>query len=328
MGKYGEDDSGTSFKQIHFQTYLAATREHQNNDKNIAVITAQGPIVMGEGGVDVAAAETLVSYIREARNNEDTAAILLRVNSPGGSAFASELIRQELVTAQSQGIKVIASMGPMAASGGYWISATADEIWAAPTTITGSIGIFGLVPTFENTLDKVGIHSDGVGTTPLAGAFNTSKSLPDMTKDIIQQMIEGGYERFLALVSQGRGMSRDKVDAIAQGRVWSGAKAHELGLVDHLGGFEDAVKAAANAAEIEDYNVVFYRDRPDELQRLLADLMNSTVGLDIFTPKSNSATDALLKKASELLDETAFLSTLNDPMGSYAICFVCDVTSK
>ncbi|MEX0298248.1 MAG: signal peptide peptidase SppA, partial [Kordiimonas sp.] len=182
--EYGFDSSGTSFKQFHYQAYLAATDRPEPDAKHIAVITAQGPIVMGDGPVTVTAAETVVGYIREARNNQDTGAILLRINSGGGSAFASELIRQELVAAQEQGIKVIASMGPVAASGGYWISATADEIWAAPSTITGSIGIFGMVPTYENTLDKVGIHTDVVGTTPLAGAFNITRPMSDLTKNL------------------------------------------------------------------------------------------------------------------------------------------------
>jgi len=326
--EYGQDSSGTSFKQIHYQQYLAATNRNKNHADKIAVITAQGPIVMGEGAITVAAAETLVSYIREARNNSDTAAIVLRVDSPGGSAFASELIRQELVVAQEQGIKVIASMGPVAASGGYWISATADEIWAAPSTITGSIGIFGMLPTYENTLDKIGIHSDGVGTTPLAGAFNITRPMSDMTKDIIQQTIEAGYGQFINLVATGRNMQPEDVDKIAQGRVWSGEIAHALGLVDHLGGFDDAVKAAAAAAEIEDYSVVFYRDRPDEFQQFLASFMNSTIGLDILIPSFQSKASPVMATMMELKESAEFLTTLNDPMGRYVVCMICDVRSK
>ncbi|MBL4639197.1 MAG: signal peptide peptidase SppA, partial [Kordiimonadaceae bacterium] len=212
MDEFGKNKEGTSFKQIHFQTYLAATDRPYNHSKNIAVITAQGNIVMGSGPITVTAAETVVGYIREARNDKSTGAIVLRVDSGGGSAFASELIRQELVAAQEQGIKVIASMGPVAASGGYWISATADEIWAAPSTITGSIGIFGMIPTFEKTLAKIGVHSDGVGTTPLAGAFNTNRPLPEVTKDIFQQSVETGYSNFINLVAKGRNMTAEDVD--------------------------------------------------------------------------------------------------------------------
>ncbi|MBV1901577.1 MAG: S49 family peptidase, partial [Kordiimonadaceae bacterium] len=262
---------------------------------------------------------------REARNSKKTAAIVLRVNSGGGSAFASELIRQELVAAQEQGIKIIASMGPVAASGGYWISATADEIWAAPSTITGSIGIFGMIPTFENTLAKIGIHSDGVGTTPLAGAFDTNRPLSTMTKDIIQQSIEAGYSQFINLVAEGRNMTPEAVDSIAQGRVWSGVKAHELGLVDHLGGFQDAVKAAAAAADTERYNVVFYRDKPDDFKLMLSEILKSTIGLETLQPVFGSKISPLLNKAMEISKEAEFMVNLNDPLGRYVVCMNCAV---
>ncbi|MBL4838480.1 MAG: signal peptide peptidase SppA [Kordiimonadaceae bacterium] len=325
MKEYGSNKEGNSFNQIHFQTYLAATDHAQNHAKNVAVITAQGPIVMGSGPITQTAAETLVGYIREARNSKKTAAIVLRVNSGGGSAFASELIRQELVAAQEQGIKIIASMGPVAASGGYWISATADEIWAAPSTITGSIGIFGMIPTFENTLAKIGVHSDGVGTTPLAGAFDTNRPLSTMTKDIIQQSIEAGYSQFINLVAEGRNMTPEAVDTIAQGRVWSGVKAHELGLVDHLGGFQDAVKAAAAAADIERYNVVFYRDKPDDFKLMLSEILKSTIGLETLQPVFGSKISPLLNKALEISKEAEFMVNLNDPMGRYVVCMNCAV---
>lgn len=314
---------GDSFKQIYYSAYLAATNKAPTRKRDIAVITAQGQIVAGEGPITVAAAETLVGYIRDARNNPDTAAIVLRVDSPGGSAFASELIRQELSAAQEQGLKVIASMGPVAASGGYWISATADEIWAAPSTITGSIGIFGVVPTFENTLAKVGIHSDGVGTTPFAGAFNTARPLTDQTKDIIQQSIEAGYNQFLQLVAEGRNMTVEDVDKVAQGRVWVGSTARELGLVDHLGTFDDAVAAAAKAADLESYDVVFYRDYPSQFEQAIADLLNSTVGADV--PVKQPSLSPLMKMAQNLKGDAELLFNFNDPMGSYALCLLCKV---
>lgn len=323
--EYGMDASGTSFKQFHYQAYLAATDNPRTNAKHIAVITAQGPIVMGDGPITVTAAETVVSYIREARNSPETGAILLRVNSGGGSAFASELIRQELVAAQEQGIKVIASMGPVAASGGYWIAATADEIWAAPATITGSIGIFGMVPTYENTLDKLGIHTDGVGTTPLAGAFNITRPMSDLTKDIIQQSIESGYEQFINLVAEGRNMTPEAVDKIAQGRVWAGVDAKELGLVDHLGGFDAAVNAAANAAGLEDYSVVFYRDQPDDFAQMVAGLLNSSVGSEFIAPKFGESLSPLMKQALDLKGQADLLLNLNDPLNRYTVCLTCEV---
>lgn len=322
--EYGSSRFGNSFKQIHFEAYLAATDNGFGASKEVAVVTAQGQIVMGEGPITVTAAETVVGYIRQARNNPDTAAIVLRVDSPGGSAFASELIRQELVAAQEQGIKVIASMGPVAASGGYWISATADEIWAAPSTITGSIGIFGVIPTFEKTLAKVGIHTDGVGTTPLAGAFSTARPLSDHTKDIIQQSIESGYSQFLNLVAQGRNMSVEDVDKVAQGRVWIGSKAKEFGLVDHLGGFEDAVKAAAAAAGVEDYDVVFYRDYPSQFEQAVADLLNSSAATGVKDRQSEKLSP-LMQTAMQLKSNAELLLNFNDPLGSYALCLLCKV---
>ncbi|MFC3053115.1 signal peptide peptidase SppA [Kordiimonas pumila] len=328
IDEYGLDATGVSFKQVHFQNYLAATNRYTAKPNKIAVITAQGNIVMGEGPVNVAAAETLIGYIREARNTPETAAIVLRVDSPGGSAFASELIRQELVAAQDQGIKVIASMGPVAASGGYWISATSDEIWADPSTITGSIGIFGLVPTFENTLDKLGVHTDGVGTTALAGAFDVTRPMSDMSKDIIQQNIEAGYARFINLVSKGRGMPPEAVDRIAQGRVWSGETALQLGLVDQLGGFDDAVAAAAKAANVEDYEVVFYRDRPNEFEQAIADLLNSSIGMDAVKPLFSGSQNPVMQTAMEVKKGIDVLNNLNDPAGSYIVCLVCDVRVK
>jgi len=324
--EFGTSSYGNSFKQIDFQSYLAATNDNQNGSNQIAVITAQGEIVMGEGPVSVTAAETIVGYIRNARNNSKTAAILLRVDSPGGSSFASELIRQELETAQNQGIKVIASFGPVAASGGYWIAATADEIWAAPSTITGSIGIFGIIPTYEGTLDKIGVSTDGVGTTPLAGAFNVTRPLSDLTKDVIQQNIESGYGEFLSLVAKGRNMTVEDVDKIAQGRVWVGATAKELGLVDHLGGFSDAVAAAARAAGVEDdYSLAFYREQPDQFDQLIASVLNSSVGDEGLKRISPPTQSPFLKAALSVLDDSKFLSNLNDPLGRYLICFECKV---
>ena len=323
--EYGSNSSGDSFKQIHYQTYLTATDRGNSGRSDIAVITAQGPIVMGDGPVTVTAAETVVDYIRSARTNTDTAAIILRINSGGGSAFASELIRQELLLAQKQGIKVIASMGPVAASGGYWIAATADEIWAAPSSITGSIGIFGMIPTYEKTLDTIGVHTDGVGTTPLAGAFDVTRPLSEDTKDIIQQSIEAGYNEFLALVAEGRGKTIEEVDQIAQGRVWIGSTAKELGLVDHLGSFEDAVKAAAAAADVDNYDVVFYRDYPEKFGEELMDLLNSTAATDAIKTRASGGFNPVMQKLLALKKEAEILTNLNDPMGRYVVCLTCEV---
>jgi len=336
--KHGKSADGKSFKQITHRNYLASLQNPLavKPANKIAVITAQGEIVPGSGPISVSASDTVVSYIRQARRDSKTKAIVLRVNSPGGSAYASEIIRQELVAAQDQGIPVIASMGPVAASGGYWISATADQIWAQPTTITGSIGIFGVLPTFEKTLAKIGVYSDGVGTTPLATGFNTSMPLSDRAKEVLQLNIEAGYDEFLKLVATGRDMSVEDVDKIAQGRVWIGTKAHELGLVDHLGDFQDAVKAASELADLEDYDLVFYRDKIDPFDQFLIDFLDKSSASDIpdlvddympyNRPLIRAERSPLLDTVLGALPGTAIGFTANpDPRGRYVICEMCSL---
>ena len=194
--------------------------------------------------------------IREAREDDDVKAIVLRVDSPGGSVFASEQIYREVRAAQAAGKPVVVSMGDLAASGGYYIASSADEIWAHPATITGSIGIFGAIPTFQNTLNKIGVSVDGVGTTKLSGQLRLDRPLGEDAKVLLQSFIERGYEEFLAHVAEGRKKTRDEVHAIAQGRVWIGTDAKSNGLVDHLGLFDQAVKSAAKLAKLTgDYEV-------------------------------------------------------------------------
>lgn len=326
MEKYGTTPDGVSFNQIHYQAYLGATQNMaKRGEKAIAVITAQGEIVMGDGPINVAAAETLVRHIREARTDENVAAIVLRVDSPGGSAFASELIRQELAAAQADGIPVISSFASMAASGGYWIASTSDEIWAEPTTITGSIGIFGVIPTFENTLDKIGVHTDGVGTSQLAGAFDVSRPMSETAKDVVQQSIEEGYRQFLTRVAAGRGMSIEDVDKIAQGRVWAGSVAQTIGLVDNLGGLDDAIVAAAAKAGVTSYESVFYRDAPSNLDTIIADILDSLAVKAPVDDLSLISQSPMFKTAMMLKAEAMALVKFNDPMGRYALCLECSV---
>lgn len=323
---FGESNQGESFKQVYFRNYLSATDKPSTAADEIAVITAQGEIVMGDGDVDVAAAETIVRKIRSARTDSDTAAIILRVDSPGGSAFASELIRQELAAAQADGIPVVASFGTLAASGGYWISATADEIIAAPTTITGSIGIFGVFPTFEKTLGEIGITTDGVGTTKFSDPISPMRSLNSNVKDVIQQSVEAGYRDFLDLVARGRNLPIDEVAKIAEGRVWAGTTALEHGLVDSLGTFDDAVTRAAELGETDDYEVVFYGEEPDKFTLFLTELFNSSLVKSSLKDHSNMpSSSAFIKLANRLKADAEFLARLNDPSGHYAICMECQI---
>jgi protease-4 len=254
-----ESDAGESYESTSLEDYLRivhAEKEARGLGKNkIGVIVASGEILDGSQPPGVIGGETTAELIRTAREDEDVKAIVLRVDSPGGSVFASEQIYREVRAAQADGKPVVVSMGDLAASGGYYIAASADEIWAHPSTITGSIGIFGAIPTFQNTLKKIGVSVDGVGTTNLSGQLRIDRPLGEDAKVLLQSLIERGYEQFLEHVSEGREKTRDEVHAIAQGRVWIGTDAKGNGLVDQLGLFDQAVKSAAKRAELEEYEV-------------------------------------------------------------------------
>ena len=255
-----ESDAGESFNSTSLEDYLriveAEKKVHAAGKPRIGVVVAAGEILDGSQPPGTVGGQSTSDLIREARRDDDVKAIVLRVDSPGGSVLASEQIYREVRAAQKAGKPVIVSMGDLAASGGYYISASADEIWAHPATITGSIGIFGAIPTFQNTLAKVGVNVDGVGTTNLSGQLRVDRALGDDAKKLLQSTIEHGYEEFLKRVADGRKKTRDEVHAIAQGRVWVGTDAQKNGLVDHLGLFDEAVKAAARHANIKgDYEI-------------------------------------------------------------------------
>jgi protease IV len=323
----GLDTEKKTYKQISHKSYLKAIRgpiPYVNpRTEKVAVITAKGAIMDGEQKEGNIGGDTVSRIIRNTRLNDKVKAIVLRVDSGGGSAFASEVIREELVKAQEDGIKVVVSMGDVAASGGYWIAATADEIWARPATITGSIGIFGMLPTFEKPMNKYGVFRDGVGTTKFANPVDTGLPLTQDVKDIIQTGIDSGYEKFLTLVANGREMTRDQVDEIAQGRVWSGKQAHALGLVDSLGSLNDAVASAAKLAGLESYDTWHVKrelsDKELMLQQLLgsADL-NQVFGEQVNQGKPMDVKSQLLQQFSSGLEQ---LNQWNDPNHAYANCF-------
>ncbi|MGE0410112.1 MAG: signal peptide peptidase SppA, partial [Amphiplicatus sp.] len=323
---FGADKEGRSFKHVDFSRYLTAIGEEPDGDApNVAVVTAAGAIVDGEAPVGQGAGgDTIAGYLKKAREDDSVKAVVLRVDSPGGSAFASEVIRDEVLALKAAGKPVVVSMGSLAASGGYWISAPADEIWAAPTTITGSIGIFGFFPTFENTAAEAGVHVDGVGTTALSSSLAAGIGpLPASAADIIQQSVEEGYERFLKVVSDGRGLDPAYVDSIGQGRVWIGKTALDLKLVDKLGDLDDAVAAAAARANLDNYDVVDMIDRPTPFERIFAGLSARAVklfGLD--RPRAHSALKTLVAKAEATAD---FLASFQDPSGVYARCLACEM---
>lgn len=247
----GVADGTDGFRQIDFKHYFASLGiELPQRGAQVAVVVAQGEIVAGEQPPGMIGGRSTAQLVRAAREDAQVKAIVLRVNSPGGDANASELIRREVAQARAAGKPVVVSMGDVAASGGYWIAMDSDEIWAQPTTITGSIGIFGLFATVPETLAKIGIHTDGIGTTPLAGSLDIRRPLSPQLESILNSVIKRGYAEFIGKVAMARGQTPEEIDSIAQGRVWSGSQAKERGLVDKLGGLDEAVAAAAARAKL------------------------------------------------------------------------------
>ncbi len=326
----GTNEKKTSFKQIHFKSYLKAKRPlidlPSGAANQVAVVVAKGSIVDGSQKEGTIGGDSTARLIRKARQDDKVKAIVLRVDSPGGSAFASEVIRAELERAQDEGKVVVASMGGMAASGGYWISATADEIWAQPSTITGSIGIFGMFPTFQEPANKVGVFVDGVGTTPFAGALNPLKDIDPQVGGVIQNIINNGYDEFLALVARGRDMTTEQVNEIAQGRVWSGIDAKRLGLVDELGDLNDAIDAAAKLAKVDDYKVKFMKRELSEKEKFMQQLMGNAEFSDVMDglssdKKPNVLVQGLTKEAQKFMTQ---MNQFNDPNHAYIHC-MCEI---
>jgi protease-4 len=318
----GYRDAGTGdVNSIDLASYLAARGLLQpplaiGKDK-IAVIVAQGMIMSQSNDNQVVAADTTISLIRQAKEEPSIKAVVLRVDSPGGSQFASELIRQELELVQLAGKPVIASFGASAASGGYWIAATADAIIAEPTTITGSIGIFSYLTTFEDTLANYGVHTDGVGTTSLTMGMNPFTGVNESMAKIMQARVEHGYEQFINLVARGRDLTVAEVEEVAQGRVWSGEVALELGLVDQLGGLQSALEKAAEVAELEDWTSVRLRRPVDPRAALLAELIGDQAQALNTAPSLTSKLQHVLR----------VLERFDDPLDTYALCMTCGPTN-
>jgi protease-4 len=246
----GEGVRGAPFAAIALPAFVTA-HPYQSGDGAIAVATVAGDIVDGQANAGTAGGETIARLIDRAVATGNTKAIVLRVDSPGGSALASDRIRESLVAARAKGIPVVVSMGNVAASGGYWVTTAADRVFAEPSTITGSIGVFGIIPTFEGALGKIGVTTDGVKTTPLSGQPDILGGTNPQFDALIQRSVEGTYGRFLTLVSQARKLPVPRVNEIAQGRVWDGGTARQLGLVDKFGGIDDAIREAALLAKLD-----------------------------------------------------------------------------
>ena len=323
----GEDEDKNSFKQIQLDEYLDAIRpEIMQTDPDISkigVIVARGIILDGPQPAGRIGGDTLSDLIRKARRDDKIAAIVLRIDSPGGSALASETIRKEIELTRQEGKPVIASMSSIAASGGYWISSAADEIWASPTTITGSIGIYGAFVTLEKSLDSLGIHSDGVGTTRLSDAFDPARPLNTVLADSMQQSIENNYRRFIQLVAEGRNLEATEVEKIAQGRVWAGKTARELGLVDKFGHLQDAVQSAADLAAIGEFDVIYIEQDLTAREKLIRRLNQFL--LKTFNIALGEITHPVVELYGNFGRNLGQILELNDPRGIYAYCMMCEI---
>lgn len=322
----GESDSGNGYKGVTYSEYLQKINlpfPKTIKGDAIAVVVAKGTILDGTQSPGTIGGDSTARLLRKARLDDNIKAVVMHVDSPGGSAFASEIIRQEVEELRHAGKPVVALMGTYAASGGYWISASADKIIASPSTITGSIGIFGMLMTYEESLAYLGVYSDGVQTTEF-GFNSLAKTLPDSLGNLIQRNIERGYEKFITLVAENRNMTLEQVDSIAQGRVWIGTTALELGLVDELGSLNEALSSAAELAELTDYEVTYIERTLSPKEQFIQELLrNASVWLvNTQVDQSNSPLVGLIRS---VVKDINGITRLNDPKATYALCLECQL---
>ncbi|GAB6192402.1 signal peptide peptidase SppA [Desulfocastanea catecholica] len=285
----------------------------------VGLIIAEGIILPGKQPPGMIGGDSLANLIKKAREDSAVKALVLRINSGGGSAFASEVIRQEILELKKSGKPIVVSMGSVTASGGYWIAADADEIWASPATITGSIGIFGAIPTFEKTLASLGIYRDGIGTTPLAAGLDVTQPLPEQLKSAIQQTIVYNYEQFLHIVASGRNLEKSRVAELAQGRVYDGQTAQTLGLVDKLGSLEDAIGAAAEHAGLKEFTTEYIQP-PVSMKAHFLNFF--TTGLAFLADTSVAHNPMVIRVQKTFRNHLEELPLLHDPRGVYAQCLL------
>ncbi|EBC4647215.1 signal peptide peptidase SppA [Salmonella enterica] len=317
--QFGWSKTENNYRAISYYDYSLKTPADTGG--TIAVIFANGAIMDGEETPGNVGGDTTASQIRDARLDPKVKAIVLRVNSPGGSVNASEVIRAELAAARAAGKPVVVSMGGMAASGGYWISTPANYIVASPSTLTGSIGIFGVINTVENSLSSIGVHSDGVSTSPLAD-ISMTKALSPEVQQMMQLSIEHGYKRFITLVADARKRTPEQIDKIAQGHVWTGEDAKANGLVDSLGDFDDAVAKAAELAKLKQWHLDYYQDEPTVLDMVM-DSMTGSVRAMLPETIQAMLPAPLVSAANTLKAEGDKLAAFNDPQNRYAFCLTC-----
>lgn len=322
-GAPGEGSEG--FRQVGIDNYLALTdmQYRPSAASKVKVVVAEGEIVRGTQPQGVVGAVSLSKKLRAAAEDKKVKAVVLRINSPGGDSFASEIIRREIQALKEMGKTVVVSMGNVAASGGYWIAMGADEVWASPSSITGSIGVYGILPTFSRPLEKLGIHTDGVGTTPLSGKLRLDRPLDPDLRRIFQRATERTYEDFVTLVASARQMEADDVYNVAQGRVWSGSQAKLRGLVDQTGTLPQAVDAAARIAGLgSDYDMVYDERELSSIEAFLFEMVGSVMtrfnpGISGIGPLHNTLLE-------NILSDLRVLSRSNEGMTIAAHC-LCNV---
>lgn len=320
------DSGGDSYRAVGMADYLDLTkaRKGPSSAKRIAIVVAEGEIVRGQYPVGRIGSLSTAEQLRRAARDDKVAAVVLRINSPGGEVFASESLRLELQQVRDAGKTVVVSMGNVAASGGYWMSMAADEVWASPATITGSIGVFGMLPTFGGTLDKIGVHTDGFGTTNMAGKLRLDRPLDSGVARVFQSSVERTYRQFIHLVSEARGIDDlDKIDELAQGRVWTGEQARERGLIDKTGTFQDAIEASARIAGLGDnYQIEWIEPEKSALDEFFTDFMAATVKhlkLSVSIPASLQ-----VSWLQGMLEELQFIVTQEGKFTVAAHC-LCDI---
>lgn len=304
-----------------YQTTLPYLYSEKSSAQQIAVIHGSGEILNGEQSIRFIGGDSFSKLLNTALVDKQVKAVVIRLDTPGGSAFASEKIRQQILALKKAGKKVVVSMGSVSASGGYWIASAADTILASPTTLTGSIGIFGLFASADKALNKFGIYNDGVGTSELSTIAPTRALNPELA-DIIQIGVEHGYQQFLSVVAEGRNMPLEEVDKIAQGRVWTGVDAQQNGLVDQLGNLQDAIDEAAKLAGLTQYSIKAVGPALSPKQQLLNELFG--FGVTLFG-QSAAINPALQQSIDALQSQAALLTRFNDPQGRYAYCAMCEI---
>jgi protease-4 len=319
--RLGNDSTENDFRHINAHAYLTAVRRARTENPNkIAVLVAQGSIVDGEQPPGAVGGDSFARLIREARENKQVKALVIRIDSPGGSAWASEIIRRELEITRQAGKPVVASMSSLAASGGYWIAAGTEEIFADPSTLTGSIGVFGMFPEFSEPLGTLGLSVDGVATAPLAGALDPLRPLDPAVAEALQLDVEHTYRRFLEIVAGARKMEPEAVDKIARGRVWSGREAVDLGLVDYVGGLDAALVSAASRARLKNYTVIWPTQNVPFMRLLLRQLFSTDDSETLATAVSSPVSDIVRRLSADFRS----LAFWNDPRHIYTHC-LCEI---